>query len=446
DKKHDEKLIARRIARLHLIKAIITSEFGDLQKCKEYFQKSYEYAVSSGNAILIAQTRAYRGYINMFFGNLSQANELVEESLKEAISIGSKSLLIDVYFVYGTIKLVIGKKNIAIEFFLKGIELSNEIGFRMLLRGLYVHLGNAYKSLFRLDEALKYYKLVLGEIKVGHYLVLSNISSINLIQNNINEAQGTLQKALKDSKKTGEKRVRPYILYNLVLSSLLLKDQDLAKEYLLEFEQLKSEEDFEHITLHYQTALVLILKESTRIQDWIQAIEILEQLLVDEKLPKETQIDVLYHLVEIRLKELQVTADQEVLAEVKKYINQIQSFAEERRQFNLLANIYRLKSQLALVELDAEHAVDLLITAKTLAKEKHLDLIAHKIAEEQAKLVEQQNMWARLKEQKAPLKETLKQVHLDNSAKQLANETILAVRNEKTKEVIEYRKLFALKM
>ncbi|MHA1220600.1 MAG: hypothetical protein ACTSQB_02590, partial [Candidatus Heimdallarchaeota archaeon] len=60
--------------------------------------------------------------------------------------------------------------------------------------------------------------------------------------------------------------------------------------------------------------------------------------------------------------------------------------------------------------------------------------------------VEQQNMWARLKEQKAPLKETLKQVHLDNSAKQLANETILAVRNEKTKEVIEYRKLFALKM
>ncbi|MHA1212247.1 MAG: hypothetical protein ACTSSH_07285, partial [Candidatus Heimdallarchaeota archaeon] len=90
--------------------------------------------------------------------------------------------------------------------------------------------------------------------------------------------------------------------------------------------------------------------------------------------------------------------------------------------------------------------VELLITAKTLAKEKNLQFIVTNIQEEQAKLEQQQNMWNRMKEQKVPLKDTLKEVHLDSSAKKLASETILEVRDERTGDVIEYRKLFALKI
>ena len=55
-------------------------------------------------------------------------------------------------------------------------------------------------------------------------------------------------------------------------------------------------------------------------------------------------------------------------------------------------------------------------------------------------------MWNRLKEQKAPIQETLKEVHLDNSVKQLAKETVIEVQDERTGDVIEYRKLFALKI
>ena len=266
------------------------------------------------------------------------------------------------------------------------------------------------------------------------------------MKNEIKEAHECFLKALKDSKKVGEIRVRPGILYHLVLVSISMKNSSQAEKHLKELAELSSASGFEQITQQYQLAKILILKESTRIQDWFKAIEILEKFLADEKLTKDSQIDVLFHLVEIRLKELQITADQEVLAEVKKQIEKIQTHAEDRKQFNLLANIYRLKSQLALVELNAEKAVELLITAKTLAEEKNLQLIVTNIQEEQAKLEQQQNMWNRMKEQKAPLKDTLKEVHLDSSAKKLANETILEVRDERTGDVIEYRKLFSLKI
>jgi hypothetical protein len=288
--------------------------------------------------------------------------------------------------------------------------------------------------------------LALEVAPTGKYILLQNTGSIYLMKNETKKAHEYFQNGLANSKKTGEIRVKPSLLYHLVLSSLLLKDLKQAEKYLQELKELSIEAGFDQITRTYQFAKVLVLKESTRIQDWFKAIEILEEIVKEGKLSKGSQIDALFHLVEIRLKELQVTADQDILVEVKKQIEIIQKHAEERQQYTMIANLYRLKSQLALVELDAEKAVELLITAKTLAKEKNLQFIVTNIQEEQAKLEQQQNMWNRLKEQKAPLKETLKEVHLDSSAKKLASETILEVRDERTGDVIEYRKLFSLKI
>ncbi|MCK5047075.1 MAG: hypothetical protein KAS22_10885, partial [Candidatus Heimdallarchaeota archaeon] len=297
-----------------------------------------------------------------------------------------------------------------------------------------------------LDKALEYNNLALEVAPTGKFVLLINTGIIYLTKNEIEKAHEYFQNGLANSKKTGEIRVRPNLLYHLVLSSLLLRDIKQAKKYLQELKELSIEAGFDQITRTYQLAKVLILKESTRIQDWFKAIEILEKLIEEGKLSKDSQIDALFHLVEIRLKELQATADQDILVEVKKQIEIIQKHAEERQQYTMIVNLYRLKSQLALVELDAEKAVELLVTAKTLAKEKNLQFIVTNIQEEQAKLEQQQNMWNRMKEQKAPLKDALKEVHLDSSAKKLANETILEVRDERTGDVIEYRKLFSLKI
>ena len=55
-------------------------------------------------------------------------------------------------------------------------------------------------------------------------------------------------------------------------------------------------------------------------------------------------------------------------------------------------------------------------------------------------------MWEKLKIENAPLVETLKQVPLEENLKQITKDTSIEIRDEETGEIIEYRKLFALKI
>ncbi len=55
-------------------------------------------------------------------------------------------------------------------------------------------------------------------------------------------------------------------------------------------------------------------------------------------------------------------------------------------------------------------------------------------------------MWNELQEQKAPLEETLKLVSLESTVDTIKKETILENRDKETGKIIEYRKLFALKI
>ncbi|MGC9780871.1 MAG: hypothetical protein HZR80_16630 [Candidatus Heimdallarchaeota archaeon] len=445
-KEVDLKEISKRKSYFLINKGIMVNELGDIASAIELFKAGYESAEKSENKDYITLAKGWYSYMLSQTDQKALADKLADETLKIVDLSEKKTFQVFVYFPAASAKMTLGNYNIAKDYFCKAIELCKETGTRILLRVFYLHLGIIHNRSFNLDEALKYYVLALDETEESRYLYYTNICEIYLLKNEIKKAQEYYIMALEESKSMGEQRVRPGIIYSLIFTSILLNNIPQTEEYLKELEKLSKETGLEAVTRKYQFAKVLLLKESTRIQDWLNAVEILEKLLKDETLPIDSQIDALYHLVEIRLKELQLTADQEVLTEVKKQIEKIQSFAEERKQFNLIINIYRLKSQLALVELDAEKAVELLITAKTLAEDKKLDLIAHNIKEEQAKLAEQQNMCNRLREQKAPMVETLKQVNLGTSAKQIANETIMEVRDDDIGKVVEYRKLFALKI
>lgn len=446
NEKYELKQVAITKVFLLLNQGTLTMEFGDFQKGFELFEAVHEYALKTKLDYLIGLAKGVLGQGTIFIGDIMKGEGYVDEAMEILQSVGKHLFLIYTYFTYATVKQLVRKYDVALEYHQKGIDLSLETGAKVLLYIFYMHSGLIYASRYNLDKALEYNELALEVTQTGKTVLFINMGSTYLMKNEIEKAYECFLNGLTDSKEAGEIRVRPGLLYHLVLSSLLLKELKQAEKYLQELEKLSLESGQDRISQRYLLAKVLVLKESTQMKDWFKAIEILEKLLTEEKLPEDSQFDVIFHLVEIRLKELQVTADQEVLAEVKKQIEKIQSYAEDRKQFNLLANIYRLKSQLALVELNAEKAIELLIIAKTLAEEKNLQLIVNNVQEEQAKLEQQQNMWNRLKEQKAPLKETLKEVHLDSSAKQLADETILEVRDERSGDVIEYRKLFALKI
>lgn len=193
-------------------------------------------------------------------------------------------------------------------------------------------------------------------------------------------------------------------------------------------------------------SIVLLLKASGNISDWGRAAELLKAFLKEENLPSYLRFDALYALLEIHLKELHLSATEESLAKVRKQMIRLEVEAEEQQLPWMLANVYRLQSQLALIELDAQKAIELLEKAQSIAEEIDVELLKKEIREDQEKIEKQLGMWNKLQEQKAPINETLKHVSLEKIAKSIKQITVLEERDEETGKIIEYRKLFALKI
>ncbi|MHA1435242.1 MAG: hypothetical protein ACTSO7_15480, partial [Candidatus Heimdallarchaeota archaeon] len=154
------------------------------------------------------------------------------------------------------------------------------------------------------------------------------------------------------------------------------------------------------------------------------------------------RLDALYSLLEIRIKELQMSATKEALAEVKKQAIRLEVEAEERRHQWLLGNVYRLQSQLALIDMDAETAIELLKKAETIAVESKNEFLKEKVNEDREKINQQLAMLQNLQERKAPISETVKLASLVNTIQTIKEETVLEERDKESGKIIEYRKLF----
>jgi hypothetical protein len=133
------------------------------------------------------------------------------------------------------------------------------------------------------------------------------------------------------------------------------------------------------------------------------------------------------------------------LEEVKKQAFRLEVEAEEQHYHWLLANVYRLQSQLALVELNAQSAIKLLEKTQKIADEINNEILKKTIKEDQEKLDKQLGMLNDLQKQKAPINETIKLVSLESTVKNIKQETVLEDRDE-SGQIIEYRKLFTLKI
>ena len=84
--------------------------------------------------------------------------------------------------------------------------------------------------------------------------------------------------------------------------------------------------------------------------------------------------------------------------------------------------------------------------AEKIAVETKNELLKEKVNGDREKLKQQLEMLQILYERKAPISETVKLASLENTMQTIKEETVLEERDEETGKIIEYRKLFALKI
>ncbi len=441
----DQKELAKRKSHIYGIKGTQAGTLGDYTEGIENLQLAIKYAKEADYKDREAFYSSQLAMTLYYQNKLEEAEEILEKALELAQSINNKHEIAFAYNRYGVLKSARFNYIDALEYLLKSESLLKELGSTFLFSGLYVNIADVYLSRYQLDEALEYAKKAL-EFGFLEYLMYGIMGEIYLWKNEFEKAEETLLKAMKLSIKAADTRIIPKILYSLVILAVERKEETKAQDYLKQLEDLAKKREYEYLKGYYNFALTIYYKSSSDIDDWGKAKRILKELLKDKKLPDYLRTDALFSLLEIRLMELQITASKETLEQVLQQILELQNEAEDKRFYWVLVELYYLRSQVALLELNVKKSLELLTTASIIAEDKGLKFLMQKIEKERKKVESQIEMWNRFQEQNTPLTETLKEIQLENTRKDIVRETIMEVRDKNTGEIKEYRKLFSIKI
>ncbi len=420
---------------------------GDFKTSIELYQEGLSIAEENGNKhymirILLLLHSAY-----LRINKTKKAEEYIIKAKKVLEEHDNKLDWVIYYFSYADYLAFIKMEyDHAIRFKRKALDLLKEIDSTLMIAGIYHQLGIIYQYMFQLDNALESYKEAMKSGDwVSHYN-LSYIAYIYYLKYDLKKAQKYYLKNLEICEEIGEKYILSRNLYNLIIISIELNDFNQAKKYLEQLKQISKEIPIDRINRMYQFALISILKETGDIKNLVKSIELLNSFLARDDLPSLWRLRALYSLVEIRIKELQISPEKETLDKVKKQVIGLVEEALEKQYFQLLINAYRLESQLDLVELDVKKAIETLDKAQMIADNIDIELLHNALREDREKIEQKLFMWTELQESKAPISETVKFVSLESTAKHIKKETVIEEKDKKTGKIIEYRKLFALKI
>jgi tetratricopeptide (TPR) repeat protein len=447
-REHDlsKEEIAERKSLLYYTKGMILHGSGDIQKGCKLIEESIPFAEASGNKRILARCLIGHGYHSMFIGNKQKTAEAFEKAYGVVMEIGNKLELALYYLLIAAFEGNLKEYEKSLDSYKKGYSLLDEIGSTLFYTETHNNLALVYRATYQLDKALESLQIALDDSKWGQGVVLSNIANLYYLKYDLKKAKQYYLKALKTSEKENEFYSRPGTLYSLIVISIDLKENQEAKKYLDELEQISQKTGFEHIKRTHYFASIIVLKANGAISDLVEATKMLNDYLSIDDLSSNRRLDALYALLEIRIKELQITSSAEALEEVRKQAIRLEVEAKERQYQWLLGNVYRLQSQLALIDMDADKALDLLKKAENNAIETKNDFLKAKVSEDLEKINQQLGMLQKLQERKAPISESVKLASLEKTMQGIKQETVLEERDEETGKIIEYRKLFALKI
>ncbi len=439
------KAVAKRKARLLVWQSFAILLLGDFNRALEIVLEAFPISEKSGYKNIVCQNLITIGECYYKLGNLDRQTEYFEKAFAIATALENKFLIAFSTFYLTRTHNWIREFEVVEELFKKALSLAEEIGAKMLY-GMKNDFGMFYHMSFQFDKALKYLHEAIEAAPLFEYMTTAIIGNTYYMKYDFKKAKEYYLKSMIYCEKINDRFILPVTLYNLIHINLELNNFSRAKQYLNRLKELNEETGFERINHIYRFSTISVLKASGNINDLVKAAELLNEFLAEERFSTFNKLSVLYSLLEIRLKELQLSPNADNLKEVQKRLFHLEVEAEDRQLRRFLADVYRLQSQLALVELEMNKAIELLEKAQSIAKEIDVELLKIEIKRDREKIDQQLKMVQKYQEQKAPISETIKLVSLENTAKSIKQETVLEERDEETGEIIEYRKLFALKI
>jgi len=441
-----------------LIGKAIIAFIGDFDKASTYVKdaerrlNSLEDDPSTG--MLRRSLLLMKSWILVLKKNFNGAAESAQECLKltKEEKIDNKLDLGMAYLVLGFITLSQGNQTKALDYAMKSLEINKKLNNAVDIAVDYSLIAEIYRLEGDYDQALQYCKLSLSikEIdKRSRLNVLGTLADIYYLKSELNRAlkyrQQVLalaeelnstdaiimallevgflykvigknnlvieytERSLTLSEKWGLIILMAQSLVQLILTYIDEKSREKANRYFSRlselYNQTKDKGDID-ISFWYLMSKAYMMKTSTRMRDRVEAQALFRELI--DRASEDVLIFSLSNLCDLLLEELSMNNDPEILDEIIPLITKSLDIAETAHNYFWLAETKLLQAKLALIQMNIEEAKKLMVEAQHIADLHGLDLLAWGISSEHDKLLNQIDVWDKVKKEEAPIAERIK--------------------------------------
>ena len=241
---------------------------------------------------------------------------------------------------------------------------------------------------------------------------LSNIGVIYDDKGELDQALDYYQQSLTIYKEFGNPlRLSGALLSIIIL--MLIKDREIAHQYLIQLQAIAIENLNKEITQQCQFAEALMLKSSNRARSIAKAHDILEEISKDEIIDFALTSEVMLNLCEILLIEYKNFEENAVLTEVHDLLDQLYERAQEQHSFSLSIEVSILKARIEIMHGEFEQASRLLEQGYTLADEKGITGLIPKIEQEQQRMRDNIDTWKNMLDKTASVRERMEVTQFD---------------------------------
>ncbi len=355
----------------------------------------------------------------------SKMGETIIESLSAAELEEGKKWVAHFYYEVGYFHYCKGDMDKALDYFNRGWMIWKTSG-NLLERALSLNgFGIVYLARGELDAALNKIQqsLSLREKADNKHAIatsLANIAIIYYFKGNLEEAIQHLQRYSAIFKTLGIALYEAFgnILMILFLADLKDPNQEFdlnqAQNHLKQLDVYRKRVNIKILDQCYQISNSLILKQSNRIKEKIQAQIILSEVVSEKIGMSFFTVIALTNYCELLLLELKISGEEEVLAEINETVHKLEILAQEQQLVMIFVNVLFLKAKLAFIDGEVQQALQYLDQANRTAEERNLGALNRIIQKEQQIHEKEFEKWQELIQRNASLNERLNQARIED--------------------------------
>ncbi len=416
----------RPLADYYMSKAGIYYNQGILSQALENVSKSLLIFEELNDEISLANVYHRMGYIYRHSGNQEKA---LENYLKSKSIYEQKNLVHDkakAILDISAINRDMGEYDVSLKNLKEYYQIKEENSDQPAIAIALYETGKIYSLKGELDKAEENYKKALPVAIENDRL--ETLSNLYYALGNLSQQKGDLEGSSKfflQSLQLREQIKKVYLvsysLKSLIQINLDLKLNKIAEGFLKKLHILSKETENQNIAQLYRLSEAIYLKSTGNERDIQKSAVFLEQLAKEEVVDYMITIESLLNLSEILIWEMSKTGNEDLLEEVREYLNKLESIAKKQNSFALLAEVMLLQAEFSLVELKAEEAQDILSKAMEIAEEKGIVKIAIKISNEHDNLLDQLDLWEDFTMKLPTISEKLEMSHIEDRLKQIVS-------------------------